>query len=29
MVAELLAPNEEVGFAFSSMRDKLIFTNKF
>ncbi|MBS5863890.1 MAG: PH domain-containing protein [Clostridium sp.] len=28
MVAELLAPNEEVGFAFSSMRDKLIFTNK-
>lgn len=27
-VSNLLIPNEEIGFAFSSMRDKLVFTNK-
>lgn len=28
LVGNLLTPEEEVGFAFSSIRDKLIFTNK-
>ena len=28
VVNSLLIPNEEVFFAFTSMRDKLIFTNK-
>lgn len=27
-IASLLIPNEEVKFAFTSMRDKLIFTDK-
>ena len=27
-VANILIPNEEVKFAFTSMRDKLVFTNK-
>lgn len=28
LIANLLAPGENVGFSFSSIRDKLIFTNK-
>lgn len=28
LVSNLLAPGENIGFSFSSIRDKLIFTNK-
>lgn len=27
-ISTIIAPNEEVKFAFTSMRDKLVFTNK-
>ena len=27
LVSNLLAPGENIGFSFSSIRDKLIFTN--
>lgn len=27
-ISAIIAPNEEVKFAFTSMRDKLVFTNK-